>query len=515
MLNKYINFPNLSSTFKKIFKEKNIFYFLIILFIFICGILLRLKYYFETRHLWGDEVSLILNILEKNYFEYTVKLGYNQIAPPLFLALADLSVKIFGVNEYSMRLIPLFASITSVFAFYILTKRVFLNRISIVAANILFAINIELIYYSQEFKQYSIEMLVLLLVFLILGKAEFGKQSYKKIFIYIPFILIACFSSHTAIIAVGAVILSELFTVNKINIKKTLIFSMSMILTLLIPFCIYFSLKNTANNMFGDYLTYNILYDKIILLNNFAYIFQPNEFFALHIILLVTGFILLTIDKKILSKSIIFVLLIDLTGSLLKLYPYDERLMLYSFPVIICLFVKPLDLISFKNFMRTILSIILVGIFLFSFKEYLSLNFIKNIYYFNNSYALSSRIELGNYSTELTDKKVIKIIFDGFKDDDIFLCASGSLKFIRFYSFYYKDKEIFNLLNKNKIDLPLINNYSDELKNLKKHSTYWLLCETMGENKKIEAVFNDIEKLHGKSIEKYMTPNMLLIKFNL
>ncbi len=54
--------------------------------------------------LWGDEVMLALNILDRSAGELIQPLEMGQVAPPLFLLLHRLIFDITGTSEWSVRL---------------------------------------------------------------------------------------------------------------------------------------------------------------------------------------------------------------------------------------------------------------------------------------------------------------------------------------------------------------------------------------------------------------------------
>src|SRR4029079_17812972 len=67
--------------------------------------------FFAARSLWLDESMLALNIASRSLVELLRPLDYNQVAPPLFLWLARLGVRLGGTNEMALRAWPMLAAL--------------------------------------------------------------------------------------------------------------------------------------------------------------------------------------------------------------------------------------------------------------------------------------------------------------------------------------------------------------------------------------------------------------------
>ena len=72
----------------------------------LAGIGFRLIQFFTARSLWLDESMLGLNIASRSLGELLRPLDYNQVAPPLFLWLGRLSIRLAGTNEMALRAWP-------------------------------------------------------------------------------------------------------------------------------------------------------------------------------------------------------------------------------------------------------------------------------------------------------------------------------------------------------------------------------------------------------------------------
>ena len=164
----------------KIFKRYEWTIFVIIIF----AIFFRIYVFSFGRSLWHDECSLALSLLDRNIFDYFRPLEHYQCAPAFFMVLSNVLVKLFGLSEYSLRLLPLLSGLVSLPVFYLLTKSCFKNKLVLLLINILFAFNYQLISYSQEFKQYSTDVLIIILLLLIFRKIDLFLINKKQFIIY-------------------------------------------------------------------------------------------------------------------------------------------------------------------------------------------------------------------------------------------------------------------------------------------------------------------------------------------
>ena len=69
----------------------------------LAGISFRLIQFFAARSLWLDESMLALNVASRSLGDLLRPLDYNQVAPPLYLWLARISILAAGTNEMALR----------------------------------------------------------------------------------------------------------------------------------------------------------------------------------------------------------------------------------------------------------------------------------------------------------------------------------------------------------------------------------------------------------------------------
>jgi hypothetical protein len=135
------------------------------------GVALRLMTYADFRIPYRDEASLLANLVKLPVFDFRTTLTEYQLAPPGFLAIERLLVRLPGNDVMAARSFPLACGIASIFLFRAAARR-FLVPHAVPIAVGLFALSDWLIYYSTEMKQYSCDLaLTLVAVLLAVGAA--------------------------------------------------------------------------------------------------------------------------------------------------------------------------------------------------------------------------------------------------------------------------------------------------------------------------------------------------------
>jgi hypothetical protein len=141
------------------------------------GIGLRLWQMTGGASLWGDEVALARNIVERSYTDLLRPLDYGQVAPPGFLLLEKLTWSVLGGSDWTLRLVPLLAAIVSVFLFRGLALRVVRPAAALLAVA-MFSLGMPFIFYGATVKQYSSDVAVALA--LTLGTLAIARSSAPR-----------------------------------------------------------------------------------------------------------------------------------------------------------------------------------------------------------------------------------------------------------------------------------------------------------------------------------------------
>ena len=123
------------------------------------GVGLRLRQYVSARCLWIDEVFVAMNIEGATFAELTGPLVFNQAAPLMFLMTQKLATLGWGTSEGALRLLPLSAGVAALLVF-VRFARALLPPSFVCFCTALFACSDVLVYFSNEAKQYSLDLLV-------------------------------------------------------------------------------------------------------------------------------------------------------------------------------------------------------------------------------------------------------------------------------------------------------------------------------------------------------------------
>ncbi len=427
-----------------------------VIIILITGAVLRMKFYLFAEPLWHDECSLALNLgVPFDLFFHPLK--YLQMAPPLFMVLSNLLANIFGFNQYVLRFIPFLAGVLSVPAFYFLSKEIFKNKTSIIAANLLFALNYPLICYCAEFKQYSSEVLVSILCLFFLSKFNIKEVSFKTLVLY-SFILAAAlmFAFPAAFIIAAYVVLMFLRKDLEI-VKKVIVLVLPSVLVSGIYFILAVLPDMETVKYMGEYwhngfIGFNPMRLLVIAVKNFNYFFDPNKFVLFGLIIFITG--LFVIDKeKLISLLLLMVTVIVVLMSVFSFYPLLERTCLYLLPGLILIMAAVFEKAALN---KKIYSFFVILLFVLYFGRYLGHGYRADI--------------LDNERHKENARGAISEIINGYQSGDVIVYNDASKSEYLFYCRYFKfspKSDVRITANNSK------NEYFRTLETLPKNKTYW------------------------------------------
>lgn len=334
---------------KKFLTQTNMVYFFTLFVIFIIGVYLRCLAYSYNIAFEDDECRLLI----QTFFS----VNYAQSAPPLYLALLKVINAFFGFNEKMLKLPSLIFSLGSMFMFYKISTQIFEKKYSIILANFLFAINMFILYFATVIKQYSCDVFVGLLCIFLLPNIDITKPNRTTLLLLTFFIIILPFISLPSVFFIGS-----FFVINFIQNYKNKIFYKNLFL-ILIPFLILMVL----------YYIFNLLPEKIsmdtafphywdeafiglgksnfvtVLATYIKVIFRPNSFILFKFILMLLGIYYLCKEHRTILKYILYVFVLAILASLLRIYPFAERVALYCAPIMIFLCIIPLDKVKLKS----------------------------------------------------------------------------------------------------------------------------------------------------------------------
>ena len=411
--------------------DKKKWYLFIIAAIFIIGFVLRTIVFAYNRPLWLDECQVALSILNRNIFGYFSTLVALQSAPPLFMMFVKLFSLILGTKEFALRMFPFLCGLIAIPVFYKFSKQFLIRKWSVIIASFLFAVNRELIYYSQELKQYSSDVLFFMLAFLILNKLSLKNLSIKKTVLYSIGISILPLFSISACFVIGGWFIREII-VNKFkNLKNLIIFSIPVaIINILYYIYVIEPQHRLQIGKFEEFwsqgfINFNPIYDFNMLKQNLMFFFSPTAFTLLKIVLLLIGvYYVFRRIKSLRNILLIAFFILMFIFSYLHMYPIYQRVALYTLPLLIVFITKPFDFYSIK---KKWFSLITAVMFLCAFWGYNPSYFIK----FDNFNPLNFRSHPNNARALM--KKLIK----KYNGKSCVIVNSASAPEYFYYAHYY------------------------------------------------------------------------------
>jgi NADH:ubiquinone oxidoreductase subunit K len=169
------------------------------------GVMARVRQWLGGRSLWLDEVLIADNLVHRGFWQLATKpLVHFQIAPVLWLELEHLAVVLFGPGERALRLLPLLAGITAIGLTWILARRL-LPDVLVPLAVLLTALHPALIYYSNEVKQYSTDVAVVLVLVLLAQNVPSRSRDGVRLRRLVFAGAVAVWFSHVAVLALAGI----------------------------------------------------------------------------------------------------------------------------------------------------------------------------------------------------------------------------------------------------------------------------------------------------------------------
>jgi hypothetical protein len=170
------------------------------------GALLRLWDYGRNRPLYIDEKALLKNLIELSVFDFHTTLTEDQLAAPAFLVVERLLVRLPLSTVPTARLVPLLCGIASMFLMRWVARRFILPRGVPIAVG-LFALNDWLLYYASELKQYSGDVALTLVAFLLAAGPSMGAgvMSRRRLLALAGFGVAGVWLSHPLALVLGGV----------------------------------------------------------------------------------------------------------------------------------------------------------------------------------------------------------------------------------------------------------------------------------------------------------------------
>ncbi len=425
-------------------KNSNFLYPIVIILIICFGIYLRTRLYLFQAEFWLDEVMTSLSFIDKSIKDLFLPLEAEQKAPPLYLCTIYFIVKIFGFNELSFRFIPYISGCLSLTAFYFLLNSFVKDKIGKIFGLILFAISIPLIYNSAEFKPYSSDTLICILL-LIFYQYVYSKNKViikgeiKQALLYTIITILLVFFSFPASFVIFSMVLTNCLFERKITIQ-----SIFIVLGIIIASSAAFLTDIQGYGFLRDFWWQKESKSIVFMYKTSIKYFMSNQndkFCYSFTVLLLIGLIILYKDKKQSACVLLICIAVPIIANLLKIYPFEERLILYLLPIFLLLTAKIFDyhifnIISGKHEIIQKIFLCTALIMVINIKvPYLNFsqdNLIDYRRYDDFKRSLGYRREM---------KKISLYILQNYNKDIKILSTNEFSHYVKFYNKYYNMKK--------------------------------------------------------------------------
>jgi hypothetical protein len=307
------------------------------------GFFLRAYSYAINRSLWFDEAMLGLNIVNRSFHDLLRPL--DQGAPLGFLILQKAIANSLGGRDYMLRLFPFLAGVASVRLMYIVSKQYGKGVAPIVVLG-LFAISTQPIYYSSELKQYSSDVLITLLLLLAAPRCLKNEAKWCSFATLGMVGVLAIWMSHPSVFTASGIGLAIGMTLIQHRESRRLfwLLGVGLLWTVNVTLLYYVSLRYLASNSaLIDY--WKGSFAPLPPWGNFGWYYSAlagilNNPTGLPITAITAGLLTLGICSLAVRRWQFAVILIApvmlaLTASALRKYPFGGRLSLFMVPVVL------------------------------------------------------------------------------------------------------------------------------------------------------------------------------------
>jgi len=481
------------------------------------GAALRLRQYLTGRSFWADEASLALNIVNRGFGGMFQPLDYDQGAPIGFLLVEKLFNSILGKNEFALRLFPLIVGLISLWLFYLLLKRMMIERsgAGLLTALALFAFNPRLIYYSSELKQYIVDVAVTISL-LLLAVPVFSPSPRKKDFARLGLAgLIALWFSNPALFVLAGIGLALLILILRRRDTSSLWWVIGMGILWILDFILLYvlTLNDLNQNAYlreywqGAFLPVppwsdpgwftRAIHENIGI--QFGIPYAPYFVFAVMLI----GWGVLFYRNQGYAIAFAGILLFTLTASALGLYPVFERMILFLVPIGLLLVGKAIEAFDQRVQRFDLLGIVTI-LFLSGYLIYgpfvTSIQNFKEPKYFEHIRPSMERLR------------------DSWKDGDALFVSNGAIPAFRFYAPFYKLENIRYESGKRE-DYREPGNLLQQINSLQGRPRVWILFShvyEMGDFNEKDFVLNALSQI-GEKKREFRVPgtSVFLYLYNL
>ncbi len=410
------------------------------LILILIGIILRIREYLFNRTMSFDEAVVALQLI-KSSFSHLGNLYYNQLRvyhPYLFLFFTKLIIDFIKINiprEFLFRFIPLLSGILSVFAFNRLAKKILPKKTAIIA-NIFFVFSSSLILFSTDFREYSSDVLLFTVLYLLLIDFIYQKEIDNKQLIILAFLgAVAIWFSNPVfflLFSYAAILIFNFIFKKKFrSLLKVMPVIVIWAINIIVNYFLFIKGQSHSSVLYLDFnqtfppLPIKSLPDIQWYIDTLSMFFSTRfgQLWIFSVIFFIFGVIAFYKKQGLVLLILIGPLLTTFVVACFKWYPLTERHLLFTTPcviLIVSLGIKSFFDLSKKN-----------KVFLTGFYLCLILLFIS-------FFALDVRMEVYRpYEEQQNLKIMMRFIADNRKKDDWLYLYSSTVTPFEFYASNY------------------------------------------------------------------------------
>lgn len=344
---------------------KIIFYFFAIL-LFVYAIAYKTDVWLCEPGFFGDEGALITNLQNRNFLQLFLPLGENQCCPPFIMCFFKLTYMIFGLNEAALRFLPYISGVASLILAFFVGEKVFKFRSTTLAFLSFFAFSNQIIYYSQEFKQYSSDVFFALLTLYVFLSFKDKISTNLRALCFGVFLGLTGFVSFPAEFVVAPISFYFLFEyLKKKDYKRLLCMALPYILLTAVLFFLM-----VLKTLKGEMLQMEMWVDGCDTFRSFEslkylcdYLFGWFCFLPL-IAMFLTGVVYLAVKERFLLYCLFAPIIVNIISGYCHLYPFTAtRVILWVIPFVLLITFKSFDIFRTKNEILNIIFEILIFVF--------------------------------------------------------------------------------------------------------------------------------------------------------
>ncbi len=351
---------------EKVVKIGKFIFYLSAICLAIFAFIYRTKVWLFEPGFFGDEGALILNIQNRTFWQLFLPLDGNQCCPPLLMCVFKLIYSLFGMNETALRFFPYITGFAACILAFFVGNKVFKFKSSTLCLMTCMIFSNAMIYYSQEFKQYSSDVFFSLLIPFVFLLVKDKITTNKRAVLFGVFLGLSGFICLPAEFVVVPICFYFLFKYLKgKNYKHLLCMALPYILLSLSLF--FLMILDTLK---GEMLGLSMwaegcdVFNSVESVKSFAKYVYGYCLVVVMSVMFVFGMVYLLLRERFLILIFGLPILINIILGYCHLYPFVEsRAILWLMPFAMIISLKSFDFLKTKNDISNIIVECLIFLF--------------------------------------------------------------------------------------------------------------------------------------------------------